>query len=316
MASSAWTGRASWNGFSRNYPCASRWHPARRNSMRWSSTWTSRRGGPGPSPASGNSRRRMRIDLHTHTTASDGLLAPEPLVALAHDAGVGVLAVADHDSTDSVDPAIPAGARVGMEVIPAVEINTDVHESEIHILGYYLDHHQPWLQEFLGRLRDGRVNRAAKMVEKLNAMGVRLDFARVRALAQGAVGRPHVARALVETGVVSTTEEAFEKYPGRNGPAYVERMKLSPPEAGEGFFTTGGDSVLGHPGWGVKDEVIPALAETGLEGLEVYYPDHTPAMVTRYLEIAKRGGLLVYCGDRFLRGGWGTEMRPGGPDMA
>src|SRR2546428_732646 len=193
MASSAWTGRASWNGFSRNYRCASRWDPARRNSLRWSSMWTRRRG-----------------------------------------------------------------------------------------------------------LRDGRLNGAAKMVEKLNAMGVRLDFARVRALAQGAVGRPHVARALVEAGVVSSTEEAFEKYLGRNGPAYVERMKLSPPEAVQVILRTGGIPVLAHPGWGVKDEVIPALAESGLEGLEVYYPDHTPAMVTRYFEIAKRVRLLVTGRDRFL----------------
>src|SRR5256712_6388699 len=265
MASSAWTGRASWNGFSRNYRCASRWHPARRNSMRWSSMWTSRRGGPGPSPASGNSRRRMRIDLHTHTPASDGLLPPEPLVALAHDAGVGVLAVADHDSVESVDPAITAGARLGIEVIPAVEINRDVHESEIHILGYYIDHHQPWFQEFLAKLRDGRVNRAAKMVEKLNAMGIRLDFARVRALASGAVGRPHVARALVEAGVVSSTEEAFEKYLGRNAPAYVERMKGSPLEAVQVIQRTGGIPGLGHPGWGGRAERLPALAGTGLE---------------------------------------------------
>src|SRR2546426_10614869 len=125
MASSAWTGRASWNGFSRNYRCASRWHPARRNSMRWSSMWTSRRGGPGPSPASGNSRRRMRVDLHTHTTASDGLLAPEPLVALAHDAGVGVLAGADHDSTEAVDSGITAGGRGGGGGQPAGEIKND-----------------------------------------------------------------------------------------------------------------------------------------------------------------------------------------------
>ena len=253
----------------------------------------------------------MRIDLHTHTIASDGLLAPEALVALAHDAGVGVLAVADHDSTDGVDPAMTAGRRVGMEIIPAVEINTDIHESEIHILGYYVDHHQAWLQEFLGRLRDGRVNRAAKMVEKLNALGIRIDFARVRALASGAVGRPHVARALVEAGVVGSTEEAFEKYLGRNGPAYVERTKLSPPEAVQVIQRAGGIPVLAHPGWGVKDEVIPALVEAGLEGLEVYYPDHTPAMVTRYLEIAGRLRLLVTGGTDFHGGDLATKVPPG-----
>src|SRR5438034_11680109 len=108
----------------------------------------------------------MRIDLHTHTIASDGLLAPEALVALAHDAGVGVLAVADHDSTDGVDAAMTAGRRVGLEIIPAVETNTDIHESEVHILGDYVDHHQPWYQEFLGGPRDGRVNRAARMAQK------------------------------------------------------------------------------------------------------------------------------------------------------
>src|SRR2546422_9624690 len=108
--------------------------------MRWCSMWTSRRGGPGPSPVSGNSRRRMRIDLHTHTTASDGLLAPEPLVALAHDAGVGALAVADHDSTGCAGSAISARAWAGGEVIPALEINTDVHESEVRILCHYVDH--------------------------------------------------------------------------------------------------------------------------------------------------------------------------------
>src|SRR5207245_10882979 len=129
-----------------------------------------------------------------------------------HDAGAAALGDADHDSTDGVDPAMTAGRRVGMEIIPAVEINTDIHESEIHILGYYVDHHQPWFQEFLGRLRDGRVNRAAKMVEKLNALGIRIDFTRVRALASGAVGRPHLARGLVEAGVVGRPEDAFEKY--------------------------------------------------------------------------------------------------------
>jgi predicted metal-dependent phosphoesterase TrpH len=253
----------------------------------------------------------MRIDLHTHTTASDGLLSPDALVALAHEAGVGVLAVADHDSTDGVDLATAAGARVGMDVIPAVEINTDDHESELHVLGYYLDHHQPWFQQFLQRLRDGRVNRAAKMVEKLNAMGISIDFTRVRALAAGAVGRPHVARALVEAGAVGSTEEAFDQYLGRNGPAYVERMKLSPQEAVQVILQAGGIPVLAHPGWGVKDEMIPTLAQNGLEGLEAYYPDHTPVMVAHYLEVAQRFGLLVTGGTDFHGGDLATKVPPG-----
>jgi predicted metal-dependent phosphoesterase TrpH len=253
----------------------------------------------------------VRIDLHTHTTASDGLLAPDALVSLAKENGVGVLAVADHDTTDGVDAAMKAGAHEAVEVIPAVEINTDVGEAEVHVLGYYMDHQLPWFQEFLGRLRDDRVNRAVKMVEKLNSLGVRLDFARVQALAAGAIGRPHVARALVDAGVVASTEEAFDKYLGRGGPAYVERTKITPQDAVQIILRARGIPVLAHPGWGVKEEMIPPLVEAGLEGLEVYYPDHTPAMVTRYLEITRRLGLLATGGTDFHGGDLATKTLPG-----
>lgn len=253
----------------------------------------------------------MRIDLHTHTTASDGLLSPGALVELARRSGATILAVADHDSTDAVDAAMAAGRKLGVEVIPAVEINTDVDAAEVHVLGYFVDHHQAWFQDFLRRLRDGRVNRAERMVENLNALGIRVDINRVKALAAGAVGRPHVARALVEAGAVSSTEEAFEKYIGRNGPAYVERMKVTPEEAVQVILRAGGIPVLAHPGWGVKDEMIPPLVESGLEGLEVYYPDHTPSMVQRYLDIAQRHRLLVTGGTDFHGGDLATKVPPG-----
>jgi len=253
----------------------------------------------------------MRVDLHTHTTASDGLLAPERLVQVAKEAGVAILAVADHDTTDAVDAALAAGRVLGVEVIPAVEINTDVDTTEVHILGYFIDHHLSWFQEFLTRLRDGRVNRAAKMVEKLKALGVPIQFDRVRAIAGGAVGRPHVARALIEAGAVRTMEEAFEKYIGRNGPAYVERIKLSPEEAVQVILRAGGIPVLAHPGWGVRDEMITPLVAAGLEGLEVYYPDHPPAMVAHYLEIAARHHLLVTGGTDFHGGDLATKVTVG-----
>lgn len=253
----------------------------------------------------------MRIDLHTHTTASDGLLPPERLVELAKGAGVTVLAIADHDTTDAVDAALAAGRRLGVEIIPAVEINTDVDESEVHVLGYFINYHEAWFQAFLVRLRDGRVNRAARMVEKLNALGLRIDFERVRAMAEGAVGRPHVARALVEAGAVKSTEEAFEKYIGRSGPAYVERMKVTPEEAVRVIARADGIPVLAHPGWGVKDEMIPPLVEAGLEGLEVYYPDHTPAMVAHYLDLASQYRLVVTGGTDFHGGDLATRVSIG-----
>ncbi len=149
------------------------------------------------------------------------------------------------------------------------------------------------------------------MVEKLNTLGVPLDFARVQALAAGAIGRPHVARALVDAGVVASTEEAFEKFLGRHGPAYVERTKITPQDAVQIILRAGGIPVLAHPGWGVKDEVIPLLVEAGLEGLEVYYPDHTPALVTHFLEIARRLGLLTTGGTDFHGGDLATKTLPG-----
>ncbi|MGH2453367.1 MAG: PHP domain-containing protein [bacterium] len=252
----------------------------------------------------------MRIDLHAHTTASDGLLSPEQLIDLARAAGVGILAVADHDSTDSVDRAMAAGARVGIEVLPAVELNTDVPGAEVHLLGYLLDHHVAWFQRLLRRLRDGRLHRAERMVEKLRALGAPVAMERVLAFSGGgAVGRPHVARALVEAGWVSETAEAFTRYIGRNGPAYVERLKVTPGEAVQIIRRAGGIPVLAHPGWLGDDARVESLIEDGLEGIEAYYPDHTPEMVERYLALAKRHGLLVTGGTDFH----GADLATGVP---
>lgn len=253
----------------------------------------------------------MRIDLHTHTTASDGLLSPEQLVEKARQAGVQILAVCDHDSTEGVDAAVAAGRLSAVEVIPAVEINTDVDQGEVHVLGYFLDHRQLWLQEFLRKLRDGRVNRARRMVEKLNALGIRIDFARVRELARGAIGRPHVAWAIVEAGAAKSVDEAFTRYIGRNGPAYVERLKVLPEEAVQVILRAGGIPVLAHPGWGFHEPLIPQLVAAGLEGLEVYYPDHTPAMQAHFLSLAKAHNLLVTGGTDYHGEGFATKAAIG-----
>ncbi len=242
----------------------------------------------------------MRIDLHTHTTASDGLLSPEQLVALARTAGVEILAVADHDSTEGVDRAMAAGAAASIEVLPAIELNTDVPGTEVHVLGYLLDHHVSWFQDLLRRLRDGRVHRAERMVEKLQALGAPIAMERVLAFADGgAVGRPHVARALVEAGWVRETAEAFTRFIGRNGPAYVERLKVAPGEAVQIIRGAGGVAVLAHPGWLGDDAVVESLLGDGLEGIEAYHPDHSPEMVERYLGVARRHGLLVTGGTDF-----------------
>jgi predicted metal-dependent phosphoesterase TrpH len=254
----------------------------------------------------------MRIDLHTHTTASDGMLSADALVAEARALGVGLLAVADHDTTAALDAAMAAGRRVGVEVWPAVELSCDVEAGEVHVLGYFIDHRLGWFQELLARLRDGRQHRAARMVDRLAALGAPIALERVQALADGgAIGRPHVARALVEAGHVRTVAEAFERFIGRGGPAYVERLKVTPVQAVQVVRAAGGLAVLAHPGWGQHDALIPGLLAAGLDGIEVYYPDHTPDQVERYRALARRYGLLMTGGTDFHGGGLATGVAVG-----
>lgn len=254
----------------------------------------------------------MRIDLHTHTTASDGLLSPEALVTEAARWGVGLMAVADHDTTAAVDAALAAGTAAGVEVWPAVELSCDVPGGEVHILGYFVDHRLGWFQALLQRLRDGREKRAQRMVERLADLGAAVSFARVQLLADGgAIGRPHVARALVEAGHVKSVTEAFDRYIGRRGPAYVERVKVTPGQAVQIIRATGGLAALAHPGWGQQETLVPDLVAAGLDAVEVYYPDHTPAQVEQYIELATRFGLLVTGGTDFHGGGLATRVMVG-----
>ncbi|MDR7545623.1 MAG: PHP domain-containing protein [Armatimonadota bacterium] len=254
----------------------------------------------------------MRVDLHTHTTASDGVLSPEALVAEARALGVGLLAVADHDTTAGLDAAMAAGRSAGVEVWPAVELSCDVEAGEVHLLGYFIDYRLGWFQDLLTRLRAGRQQRAARMVARLVALGAPITLERVQVLADGgAIGRPHVARALVEAGHVRTVAEAFERFIGRGGPAYVERLKVTPVQAVQIVRAAGGLAVLAHPGWGQHDALIPDLLAAGLDGIEVYYPDHTPDQVERYRDLARRYGLLMTGGTDFHGGGLATRVAVG-----
>jgi 3',5'-nucleoside bisphosphate phosphatase len=236
-------------------------------------------------------------------------------VITAREHGVGTLALTDHDTTAGLDEALAEGRRIHIDVIPGVEINTDVDEYEVHLLGYYIDHTRSDLQAFLARMRAGRIDRARTMVEKLRVLGVPVEWSRVEAIAAGAsVGRPHVARALVEARRVATVQEAFERFLGRHAQAYVPRLKVSPEEAVEAIRAAGGVSVLAHPGWASSGPVIdrvPRLVAHGLAGIEVYYPDHTPEMVAQYLDVARRHGLVVTGGTDFHGGGLATRVAPG-----
>jgi hypothetical protein len=219
-------------------------------------------------------------------------------VRLAREKGLSALAISDHDTTDALDEALAAGRDLGVEVVPAVEMSTDVAESEVHILGYFLDDDQDDFrdqdfQSLLRTLREARFGRARKMVDKLAGLGMPLDWERVRAFAgDGAVGRPHVAKAMVERGYVPDVRSAFDLYIGRRGPAYVERYKLTPADAIRVIRRVGGLPVLAHPleGMGIL-AMAPELVAAGLGGLECYYTGYTTDMVSVLEQTARTYGL-------------------------
>jgi 3',5'-nucleoside bisphosphate phosphatase len=251
----------------------------------------------------------VRIDLHTHSTASDGLLAPAALVRFASEQGLDLIALADHDTTAGVDEAQAEGARIGLEVIPATEINTDLTGGgEAHVLGYFVEREDANFQRTLSILRDARERRGERMVEKLRAQGVDISWERVRAIAQGSVGRPHVARALIEAGYAKDVPDAFDRWLSRGRPGYVARLKLTPEDAIHLIRSAHGVPVLAHPDGiqGLADALIPALVGAGLLGLECYYGEYDDATVRRLLDLAGRDHLIPTGGSDYH----GPNMHP------
>jgi predicted metal-dependent phosphoesterase TrpH len=253
-------------------------------------------------------------DFHNHSTASDGRLTPAQLVDLAYRNGVRIFALTDHDSTEGLAEARRAAEKYAeFTLIPGVELSTDIEGSEVHVLGYLPEPDNAELQASLKRFRDGRFERGRLMVEKLAALGKPVSWERVREIAgEASIGRPHVALAMVEAGHVQNTTEAFDLYIGRNGPAYVEREKMTPVEAVETLRRFGASPVLAHPTFvadveAVLREIVPA----GLVGMEVYYKAYDAATVQHLLEIAERHRLLSLGGSDFHGLDRPDEREPG-----
>ncbi len=246
-----------------------------------------------------------RVDLHLHTTHSDGSCTPSEVIGLAHQAGVTALAITDHDIMTGVAEAITAGNGYGIEVIPGVEISSVIGQSELHILGYFLDWQDPALNERFTSLRASRHRRNPQIIERLQALGIDISYEEVRALAgSDSVGRPHIARALMDKRVVSSAKNAFDRFLADGRPAYVPRELPSPAEAIQWIKTAGGLAVLAHPTW-VKlagrslIELVRDLKSAGLDGIEVYYSTHAARQTREYLSLAQQLGLLVTGGSDF-----------------
>lgn len=242
----------------------------------------------------------MRIDLHLHTTASDGLLTPPALVQAVRAANVAVLSVTDHDTVDGLDEAREAADAAGLVFVSGIELSAYWGSVEFHILGYFIDPANPELRVFLEATRAARRVRLHAMVNRLHAMGMRVPADDVLARAQnGNVGRPHLARAMVERGFVGSADEAFDRYLGTNRPAYVPRPDVSVAEAIGVIRQAGGIASLAHPGLHNRDEAIPDLMAVGLSAIEVYHPKHAFGRARRYRRMAQRHGLLITGGSDF-----------------
>lgn len=251
----------------------------------------------------------QRIDLHTHSNASDGVYAPAELVRLAREAGLDLIALVDHDTTQGLAEAQAAGERLGLTVMPGIEINTDINSGgDAHILGYEITPDDASLANNLGMLRGARERRGERMVVKLRDAGFDISWEEVRDLAKGAVGRPHIARALIKGGYATDVQDAFDRYLSRGRVGYASRYKLSPEDAIRIIRSARGVPVLAHPAWitDLESRVLPSLVSAGLQGLECYYGQYDEATVAWLLGLAERFHLIATGGSDYH----GPNMHP------
>ncbi len=241
---------------------------------------------PMPSP-------QGRADLHTHTTASDGTLSPSEHVRWAAAQGLAALGITDHDTIAAWPEAAQTGQSLGLEIVPGCELSTEVGATEVHILAYYFDPVEPAMAALLSRMRGGRRARAAEAVTKLHRLGMTgVSLERILELGGESVGRPHIAKAMVEAGYVRSLEDAFDRFLGRGQPGYVSRPKLTPEEAIATIKAAGGVPVVAHPGLIRDDNWVRRFIAHGAMGIEAYHTDHGDHQRQFYARWAIDAGLI------------------------
>jgi len=247
------------------------------------------------------------IDLHTHSTFSDDSLTPEQLVREAERVRLSALALTDHDSISGLERFMAACSQGIVRGVPGVEISVDCNPSDatMHILGYFIDPANTELNEHVNRLRDGRQHRNEEILKRLNAMGIMLTMNEVSSFAgENNVGRLHFAQALVARGYVRTTQEAFDKYLAKGKSGYANRLRFKPLGGVEMIRKAGGIAVLAHPftlklGKQAMADCVSELVQGGLQGIEIYYPQHSPKLIRQYLDLAKQFHLVATGGSDF-----------------
>jgi predicted metal-dependent phosphoesterase TrpH len=251
---------------------------------------------------------QKKADLHIHTNYSDGLLTPQQVVEYSRRKNLSTISITDHDSVSGVGVTLSlAGSQ--LEVIPGVELSTTYEDIDVHILGYYLDHKAPALVGYLADLQGYRERRAQQIVEKLARHGVTIEYERVRTIAgPGAIGRPHIAAAMQERGFVSTVDEAFNRFIGYRGPCYVPKKELDPRGAISIINEFDGIAVLAHPGVYNCDRLLTDILGCGIEGVEVWHPEHSRSVAEKLLKFAGENGLVVTGGSDCHGGHKGRQV--------
>jgi len=249
-----------------------------------------------------------KVDLHLHTTASDGIYTPSEIVRRAAEKGMEYISITDHDTINGISEALATAREFdNLTVIPGVEISTDHPNGLAHILGYFINYNNQKFRKVLEEMRHSRELRAQGMIDRLAKLGVHLDWSRVKRIAGDAsVGRPHIAQAMLEKGYIDGISDAFHKYIGQGGPAYVERIKTTPEEAVELILDNGGLPVLAHP-LTIDDPeaMIIRLKAKGLVGIEAYYGEFNRQQVNSLVKLAKKHHLIATGGSDYH--GFGTE---------
>lgn len=247
----------------------------------------------------------LYTDLHVHSNISDGTFTPEEVAVLAHEAGLHAIALTDHDSLDGVARCMAAGKKLGLEVIPGVELSGDFHGKEIHILGYFIDSENNTLKQTLENVIQEREARNQLMLTKLNDLGFSLTLSDLHSAGESPIiTRAHFARALREKGYIRENGEAFDKYIGAGCPAYVPKCSLSFKACIDLIHQCGGVAVLAHPGiykfaTGNVKGLILELKENGIDGVEVIYPKHAPETISMLTTFCKEHGLAITGGSDF-----------------
>jgi 3',5'-nucleoside bisphosphate phosphatase len=245
------------------------------------------------------------IDLHAHTTASDGTFTPTQLMEHAVEKGLTAVAVTDHDTTDGLPEAAQAARQRGIEFVPGIELSISYHSGRFHMLGYFIDWENPTLAGRLQLLKENRIKRNQLMAAKMEELDLPVTLEDIIAESGGGqVGRPHMAMAMVKKGIVSTVQEAFDKYLADGAMAHFPKDKITAEEGIELIHAAGGLAVMAHPDSLKMDnatllEDLKRLKEQGLDGIECYYNNHSPQRSRDLLAIAQEAGLIATGGSDF-----------------